>query len=98
MQIPSATRLPIFAPFISLYSTGMRSGAVLTGHTGSGSSQIAFPKTLVGLLVALFDDYGEYERWNSNAHTSGFGIRVPRTRQLAKMGYAGLVCPVDSGE
>ena len=29
----------------------------------------AFPKMLVGLFVALFGDYGEYERWNS------FGFR-----------------------
>ena len=58
----------------------------------------AFPKMLVGLFVALFGDYGEYERWNSNAHTSGFGVRLPQTKQLAKMGRTGLVCPVDSGE
>ena len=46
----------------------------------------AFPKMLVGLFVALFGDYGEYERWNSNDCTSGFGVRMPQARQLAKMG------------
>ena len=40
----------------------------------------AFPKMLVGLFVALFGDYGEYERWNSNAHTSGFGVRLPHCK------------------
>ena len=61
-------------------------------------TRIALPKTLVGLLVAPFADYGEYKCWNSNDCTSGFGVRVPQARQLAKMGYAGLVCPVDSSE
>jgi hypothetical protein len=50
----------------------------------------AFPKMLVGLFVALFGDYGEYERWNSNAHTSGFGVRLPRIKQLAKIGRLDL--------
>ena len=45
----------------------------------------AFPKMLVGLFVALFGDYGEYERGNSNAHTSGFGVRLPQIRQVAKI-------------
>ena len=50
----------------------------------------AFPKMLVGLFVALFGDYGEYERWNSNAHTLGFGVRLPRIKQLAKIGRLDL--------
>ena len=50
----------------------------------------AFPKMLVGLFVALFGDYGEYERWNSNAHTSGFGVRLPQIKQLAKIGRLDL--------
>ena len=50
----------------------------------------AFPKMLVGLFVALFGDYGEYERWNSNAHTSGFGVRLPRIKQLPKIGRLDL--------
>ncbi len=45
----------------------------------------AFPKMLVGLFVALFGDYGEYERWNSNAHTSDFSVRLPQIRQVAKI-------------
>ena len=49
----------------------------------------AFPKMLVGLFVALFGDYGEYERWNS-AHTSGFGVRLPQIRQVAKIGRLDL--------
>ena len=53
-------------------------------------TRIALPKTLVGLFVALFGDYGEYERWNSNAHTSGFGVRLPRIKQLAKIGRLDL--------
>ena len=53
-------------------------------------TRIALPKTLVGLFVALFGDYGEYERWNSNAHTSGFGVRVPQIKQLAKIGRLDL--------
>ena len=48
-------------------------------------ARIALPKMLVGLFVALFGDYGEYERWNSNAHTSGFGVRLPQIRQVAKI-------------
>ena len=48
----------------------------------------AFPKMLVGLFVALFGDYGE--RWNSNAHTSGFGVRLPQIKQLAKIGRLDL--------
>ena len=50
----------------------------------------AFPKMLVGLFVALFGDYGEYERWNSNAHTSGFGVRLPQIKHLAKIGRLDL--------
>ena len=48
-------------------------------------ARIALPKMLVGLFVALFGDYGEYERWNSNAHTSGFGVRLLQIRQVAKI-------------
>ena len=48
-------------------------------------ARIALPKMLVGLFVAPFGDYGEYERWNSNAHTSGFGVRLPQIRQVAKI-------------
>ena len=48
-------------------------------------ARIALPKMLVGLFVALFGDYGEYERWNSNAHTSCFGVRMPQIRQVAKI-------------
>lgn len=46
-------------------------------------TRIALPKTLVGLFVALFGDYGEYERWNSNVHTSGFAVRMPQTSEVA---------------
>ena len=44
----------------------------------------AFPKMLVGLFVALFGDYGEYERWNSNAHTSvlAFGCHIANSVNL----------------
>ena len=48
-------------------------------------ARMVLPKMLVGLFVALFGDYGEYERWNSNAHTSGFGVRLPQIRQVAKI-------------
>ena len=48
-------------------------------------ARIALPKMLAGLFVVLFGDYGEYERWNSNAHTSGFGVRLPQIRQVAKI-------------
>ena len=53
-------------------------------------------KMLVGLFVAPFGDYGEYERWNSNAHTSGFGVRLPQIGQVVKTGWAGL--STDSGD
>lgn len=46
-------------------------------------ARIALPKMLVGLFVAPFADYGEYERWNSNAHTSCFGVRMPQTSEVA---------------
>ena len=46
-------------------------------------ARIALPKMLVGLFVAPFADYGEYERWNSNAHTSCFGVRMPQASEVA---------------
>lgn len=63
----------------------------------------AFPKMLVGLFVALFGDYGECERWNSNAHTSGFRRsdatnKTSSENQVVKTGWAGLIYSVDISE
>ena len=59
---------------------GMRLLDVFINDRAQHHANDSPPKTLVGLFVALFGDYGEYERWNSNAHTSGFGVRLPHCK------------------